>query len=50
MNETIFHLDNNGNLTELNEANYISEDLLQEQKFIDICNWFVAELKNQQLK
>ncbi|WP_223816114.1 hypothetical protein [Adhaeribacter rhizoryzae] len=30
MNETIFHLDNSGKLTELNEANYISEDLLQK--------------------
>jgi hypothetical protein len=30
VNETIFHLDNNGKLTELNEANYISEDLLQQ--------------------
>lgn len=30
MNETIFHLDSNGHLTELNEANYISEDLLQQ--------------------
>lgn len=30
MNETIFHLDNSGKLTELNEANYISEDLLQQ--------------------
>jgi hypothetical protein len=30
VNESIFHLDNNGNLTELNEANYISEDLLQQ--------------------
>ncbi|KAA6344521.1 hypothetical protein EZS27_007836 [termite gut metagenome] len=29
MGETIFHLDTNGNLTELNETNYISEDLLQ---------------------
>lgn len=30
VNETIFHLDNNGKLTELNEANYISEYLLQQ--------------------
>lgn len=30
MNETIFHLDSNGKLIELNEANYISEDLLQQ--------------------
>lgn len=30
MNETIFHLDNSGRLTELHEANYISEDLLQK--------------------
>lgn len=30
VNETIFHLDNNGKLTELNEASYISEDLLQQ--------------------
>lgn len=30
MGETIFHLDNNGKLIELNEANYISEDLLQQ--------------------
>jgi hypothetical protein len=30
MGETIFHLYNSGNLTELNETNYISEDLLQK--------------------
>ncbi len=30
MGETIFHLDNEGKLTELNESNYISEDLLQQ--------------------
>ena len=30
MSETIFHLDSNGKLTELNEATYISEDLLQQ--------------------
>lgn len=30
MSETIFHLDNSGKLTELNEAHYMSEDLLQQ--------------------
>lgn len=30
MDETIFHLDNNGKLTELKESSYISEDLLQQ--------------------
>ncbi len=30
MSEIIFHLDNNGKLTELNEAAYISENLLQQ--------------------
>ena len=30
MSEKIFHLDNAGKLTELNEAEYISEDLLQQ--------------------
>jgi hypothetical protein len=30
VSETIFHLDNNGKLTELNEENYISEDMLQK--------------------
>ncbi|MFZ1799434.1 MAG: hypothetical protein WAU24_06175, partial [Chitinophagaceae bacterium] len=29
MSETIFHLNNSGELTELNESSYISEDLLQ---------------------
>ncbi len=30
MSETIFHLDNNGKLLEMKEANYISEDMLQQ--------------------
>lgn len=30
VNETIFHLDNNEKLTEINETNYISEDLSQQ--------------------
>ena len=30
MSETIFHLDNSGHLSEMNEETYISEDLLQQ--------------------